>query len=142
LQALNSNEIQAHKLFSNLTEKLFGKLNFTISFFDIPSLVSAITPKRMLEYTYKDLFPFTLCQQGLPVVNISRNIIRLTDCLSVWDKPVQSRSPFLCESANKSYESSGMFYEFLVKKSHCLEQFRASSQLFKQNKLLRMNDIN
>jgi hypothetical protein len=109
LQALNSNEIQAHKFFSNLTEKLFGTLNFTISFFDIPSLVSAITPKRMLEYTYKDLFPFTLCQQGLPVVNISRNIIRLTDCLAVWDKTIQYRTTFSCQVANKSYEATGIF---------------------------------
>ncbi len=114
LQALNSNEIQAHQFFSNLTEKIFGKLNYTISIFDIPTLVSAITPRRKLEYTYKDLFPFTLCQQGLPVVNISRNIIRLTDCLLVWHNTVQYRNPFSCVAVNKSYEATGILNKFCI----------------------------
>ncbi len=109
LQALNSNEMQAHQFFANLTEKLFGKLNFTISIFDIPTLVSTIPSKKMLEYTNKDLFPYTLCQQGPPVVNISKSIIRQFDCWVVWDLLVQSRTLFSCGTNNKSiFENSGI----------------------------------
>jgi len=84
-----------------LTEKFFGKLNLTVSLFDIPTLVSAITPRRMLEYTNKDLFAFTQCQQGSSYDNRSKNIIRLVDCLTPWYLPLQNQSRLSCPE--KSY---------------------------------------
>jgi hypothetical protein len=105
-QVLNSNEVKAHKFFANLTEKLFGKLNFSISLFDIPTLVSAITPRRMLEYTNKDLFAFTQCQQGSPYYNSSENVKRLTNCLFIWHYPVQNQTRFSCP-VQSIYELAG-----------------------------------
>jgi hypothetical protein len=107
-KAINSNEIKAHRFFGNLTEILFGKLNLTISLFDIPTLVSAITPRRMLEYTYKDLFPFTQCQEGTPFHNRSNNMIKLTDCVSLWDLQMKKQSQFVCHKQNLSYADSGI----------------------------------
>jgi hypothetical protein len=105
-QALKSNEVKAHRFFANLTEKLFGKLNLTISLFDIPTLVSAITPRRMQEFTNKDLFAFTQCQPGSPYENNSENIMRLTGCLLIWNKPLQKQSRFSCPELS-SYELAG-----------------------------------
>jgi hypothetical protein len=107
-QSLNSNEIKVHKFFSNLTEILFGKLNLSISLYDIPTLVSAITPRRMLEYTYKDLFLFTQCQEGTPFHNRSKNVIKLTDCISIWDLQIKKQSQFVCLKQNLSYAESGI----------------------------------
>ena len=63
----------------------------------------------MKEFTFKDLFPFTLCQQGDRIVNKSKSIIRLTDCVLVWDNPIKDRTPFQCQIQTQNYEATGIY---------------------------------
>ena len=58
-QTFNKNEMELNHFFVLLTEKLFGKLNYTISIFDIPSMITSVMPgmRSTKSYFYLQYFP-------------------------------------------------------------------------------------
>ena len=59
-QRFNKNEMELNTFFVLLTEKLFGKLNYTISIFDIPAMITSVMPGRRSTKSY---FYLGYCQK-------------------------------------------------------------------------------
>ena len=111
-QALNSNEISLHILFTKLTTKVFGELNYTISLFDIPAMITSIMPRHFKEYTTMDMFAYTFCNHGSNISKIVRYANRENECRTVWMKPIAGESPLMCKSSWRDYDLEGCCHFF------------------------------
>jgi hypothetical protein len=111
-QALNSNEKSLHTLLAKLTTKIFGELNYTISVFDIPAMLSSVMPRHFKEFTSMDMFAYTFCNHGSNVSKIGKYVSRENECRTVWMKPIAGESPLNCKSSWRDYDQEGCCHFF------------------------------
>ena len=111
-QALNSNEISLHILFTKLTTKVFGELNYTISLFDIPAMITSGMPRYFKEYTSMDMFAYTFCNHGSNISKIARYVNRENECRHLWMKPITGEGPLICKPSGRDYEQEGCCHFF------------------------------